>query len=199
MNDAVRISPAPQAKPKSTATTYQPDINPISVPTSAREPEDDRADLRGPTEGSMAGAGQDVRVEATQSPASGADGLAMDEGPVINTSGVRSAKVPPEIKGWNWAAFLVTPIWGIFSGVPVAALMFAVYLPFFPSWLRFVALLGGSLYLGFRGNELAWRGKKWRSVRHFKFVQQRWLIASVGLNVIGLVFLLLSSGPALEG
>ena len=112
---------------------------------------------------------------------------------------MKGAEVPRGIKRWNWAAFLMPPIWGVFSGVPLAALMFAIYLPFFPDWLRFAALMTGSLYLWFRGNELAWRGKKWRSVKHFKTVQQRWLVWSIGLNLVGLVLLLWLSGSSAEG
>ncbi len=192
MNDAVRISPAPRTRPARTAAAYQPELNPISVPTPASESKDERADLRGPAPDSMTGAGPGAGV----GPA--ADGYAAPEEPETNTSGTKGAEVPRQVKGWNWAAFLLTPIWGLFSGVPIAALMFAIYLPFFPDWLRFVALLGGSLFLGFRGNELAWRGKKWRSVKHFKSVQRRWLLWSIGLNLAGLVLLLLISGSGGE-
>ena len=123
----------------------------------------------------------------------------MSEEPETNTSGMKRGEVPRDIKRWNWAAFLMAPIWGIFSGVPIAALMFAVYLPVFPSTLRFMILTGASLFLGFRGNELAWRGKKWRSVKHFKSVQKRWVVWSIGLNLAGVVLLILLTGSAAEG
>lgn len=195
MNDAVRISPVPQAEPARAAGKYQADLNPISVPVPAREPKDERADLRGPASGPISDAGPGPGA----GPAPTVDSPAVSEEPEINNSGVKGAEVPRQIKGWNWAAFLVTPIWGIFSGVPLAALMFAIYLPVFPGFLKFIALMAGSLYLGFRGNELAWRGKKWRSVKHFKAVQQRWLVWSIGLNLVGLVLLLMLSGSAAEG
>ncbi|MCH8115655.1 MAG: zinc ribbon domain-containing protein [Chloroflexi bacterium] len=195
MNDAVRISPAPQAKPARTASTYQPDLNPISVPAPTGEPKDERADLRGPARGSVSGPRPGTRIES----APPADGSATSEEAGISTAGIKGGEVPREIKRWNWAAFLVPPVWGIFSGVPLAALMLAIYLPFFPIWLRSVVWMGGSLYLGFRGNELAWRGKKWRSVQHFKSVQHRWLIWSIGLNLFGLILLLWLSGSAAEG
>ena len=112
---------------------------------------------------------------------------------------MKRGEVPRDIKRWNWAAFLMAPIWGIFSGVPIAVLMFAVYLPVFPSTLRIMTLMGASLFLGFRGNELAWRGKKWRSVKHFKSVQQRWVVWSIGLNLAGLVLLIFLTRQAAEG
>lgn len=194
MNDAIRISPTPpanasQAKPAQSAQQYQPDLNPVSVPTS--EPKDERADLRGPASGSGPG------TNAGSAPP--VDSPAISEELGANTSGMKGAEVPREIKRWNWAAFLMPPIWGLFSGVPMAALLFAIYLPFFPAWLRLVALMAGSLFLGFRGNELAWRGRKWRSVKHFKSVQQRWLFWSIALNLVGLVILVLFAGSSAEG
>ena len=194
MNDAVRLSPVPRVAPARAAGKYQPDLNPISVPVPSSESKDEVADLRGPAApDSVPGMGTGPTVGPS------ADEYATADEPEENTSGMRNAEVPRQIKGWNWAAFLLTPIWGIFSGVPIAALMFAVYLPFFPDLLRFAALLGGSLFLGFRGNELAWRGKKWRSVKHFKEVQQRWLVWSIGLNLAGLIILLLVSSSGGEG
>lgn len=199
MNDAIRISPTPQAnasqaKPAKSAQTYQPDLNPVSVPTS--EPKDERADLRGPASTSGPGSGPASKVGPAPSPE---EGVGISEEWSANTSGTKGAKVPQELKRWNWAAFLMPPIWGLFSGVPLAALLFAIYLPFFPSALRIVALMAGSLFLGFRGNELAWRGRKWRSVKHFKSVQQRWLFWSIALNLAGLVILVLFAGSSAEG
>ena len=196
MNDTVRISPATPVEPARKARTYEPELKPISVPAPAREPKkDDRADLRGPAADSISGSGFGTSV----GPAPVANDAAMSEEPETNTSGMKRGEVPRDIKRWNWAAFLMAPIWGIFSGVPIAALMFAVYLPVFPSTLRFMTLMGASLFLGFRGNELAWRGKKWRSVKHFKSVQQRWVVLSIGLNLAGLVLLILLTGSAAEG
>ena len=194
MNDAVRISPTQPVEPARKARTYEPELNPISVPAPAREPKDERADLRGPAADSISGSGPGASVGSTTI----ADGGAESEEPGTNTSGTKGGEVPKEIKRWNWAAFLMTPIWGIFSGVPIAALMFAIYLPFFPGWFRFIALMG-SLFFGFRGNELAWRGKKWRSVKHFKAVQQRLVVWSIGLNLAFLVLLILLTGSAPEG
>ena len=188
MNDEVRISPATPVEPARKARTYEHELNPISVPAPARE-------LRDPAVDSISGSGPGTSV----GPVPVANDAAMSEEPETNTSGMKRGEVPRDIKRWNWAAFLMAPIWGIFSGVPIAALMFAVYLPVFPSTLRIMTLMGASLFLGFRGNELAWRGKKWRSVKHFKSVQQRWVVWSIGLNLAGLVLLILLTGSAAEG
>ncbi|MBC63950.1 MAG: hypothetical protein CL746_06535 [Chloroflexi bacterium] len=110
----------------------------------------------------------------------------------INRSGDKKSEVPKEIKGWNWAAFLIPPLWGLFSGVPLAVLMLALYLPIFSDGMRAIALIGCSLFLGIRGNELAWKGKKWKSVEHFKNVQKKWLSWAVVLNIIYIIIILYS-------
>ena len=105
-----------------------------------------------------------------------------------NTSGRAKGKIPSSIKRWNWAAFLYPQVWGLFSGVPFATLLFAV--AFLPSTAKFLILLGASLFLGFKGNELAWRGKKWRSVEHFNSFQQQWTSWSIKLTA-GIIAILI--------
>ncbi len=107
---------------------------------------------------------------------------------VVNTSGQgEAAVVPPEIQGWNWGAFLLTWIWGIGNNVMIALL--ALIIPF---W---------GIYLGLKGNELAWRNKQWESVEHFKQVQRRWalwglgiLVASLALGCVCMLISILAAG-----
>ena len=113
-----------------------------------------------------------------------------------NNSGDKKSVVPKEIKGWNWAAFLIPPLWGLFSGVPLAILMLALYLPIFSDGMRVIALIGCSLFLGLRGNELAWRGKKWKSIEHFKNVQKKWLSWAVALNILYIIIILYTGNPS---
>lgn len=92
-----------------------------------------------------------------------------------------SVVVPNEIKGWNWGAFLMPWLWpftnqvwvGLFSYVP------SMY------WVM-------SLALGAKGNEWAWRSRKWRSIEQFKIHQRRWTIAGICIWVPISVSLLLS-------
>ncbi len=92
---------------------------------------------------------------------------------VLNNSGHgnfldSSVPVPHEIRGWNWGAFLLPWFWsfpnqvwiGLFSYVPNCHLVMA-------------------LTLGTKGNEWAWRSRKWRSIEQFKAHQRRWTIAGV--------------------
>jgi serine/threonine protein kinase len=99
------------------------------------------------------------------------------QGNILDTS----VPVPKEIKGWNWGAFLMPWFWpfsnqvwiGLFSYVPHAHLIMA-------------------LALGVKGNEWAWKSRKWRSIEHFKAHQRRWTIVGLyfwgGLSVLAFLF-----------
>lgn len=84
-----------------------------------------------------------------------------------------ASPLPPELAGWNWGAFLLSWIWGLGNGVMIALL--ALIVPFFP------------IYLGLKGNELAWQNKQWDSVEQFKETQAKWTKWGVGLLVAWVV------------
>jgi hypothetical protein len=96
-----------------------------------------------------------------------------------NTSGQgASAIVPEEVGGWSWGAFGLTWIWGVFNGVLISLL---ALIPGFVVVWAFV--------LGAKGNEWAWRNKKWDSIEHFKSTQRPWNIAGIVLFAISMVSL----------
>jgi hypothetical protein len=66
---------------------------------------------------------------------------------------------------WNWGAFLLNWIWGIGNNTFVALLMFV-------PGVNIVMLV----VLGVKGNEWAWRNKRWSDIDHFKRVQRKWAI-----------------------
>ena len=112
---------------------------------------------------------------------------------IENTSGQGPAsRVPPEIQRWNWGAFLLNWIWGIGNNALLALL---VFVPLFGFVWMFV--------VGARGNEWAWRNKRWDSVAQFQATQRKWakwgvtlLLASVALGtlfVIGMLSMLKDS------
>ena len=84
---------------------------------------------------------------------------------------------------WNWGAFLLNWIWGLGNSTYIALLMFV---PFVNIAMPFV--------LGFRGNEWAWRNRKWDSLEQFKSVQKKWAIwglivwLAFGVMFVGLFF-----------
>ncbi len=98
---------------------------------------------------------------------------------VRNTSGQgKNAVIPSEIKGWNWGAFFLGWIWGIGNSVWLALISIIPYVGFVMS-----------IVLGVKGNEWAWKSKRWNSVEHFKNTQKTW--AWVGLVIVVFAFLVL--------
>jgi len=102
--------------------------------------------------------------------------------PAENTSGQGpTAVVPPEIKRWSWAGFLMNWIWaigmqtwiGLLALVPYAGLIMAII-------------------LGVKGNEWAWQNRKWESVEQFNAVQRIWTIWGVALLLVGCVITFLA-------
>jgi hypothetical protein len=90
------------------------------------------------------------------------------------------AGVPEEVKGLNWAAFLLNGVWAIGNQVWIGLLAL------FPPITLFVAV-----YLLIKGNELAWNGpRQWESVEQFKSVQAAWQKWAIGLLVLSVVIVL---------
>jgi hypothetical protein len=88
-------------------------------------------------------------------------------------------------KKWNWGAFLLNGIWGLGNETYIALLSFAPYLGYSLIWggisgenfivlFSFIAGFVMPFILGAKGNEWAWRNKRWESVEHFQRVQQKW-------------------------
>ena len=103
-------------------------------------------------------------------------------GQVINTSGMGSkAAIPPGLGEWSWGGFLLTWIWGIGNNVWWA---FLVFIP----WLGGLVM---PWVLAFKGNEWAWRSKRWESVEHFKNVQHTWSVWGWGISIAITVLLTL--------
>ena len=94
--------------------------------------------------------------------------------PPLPTSSYQNlSSVPAEIKGWNWGAFLLGGFWSIGNQVWIGLLSFIPYIG-----------LGVAFYLGIKGNELAWKSKRWDSIEQFKSAQRKWAIA----GLVALVF-----------
>jgi hypothetical protein len=88
--------------------------------------------------------------------------------------------IPAEIKGWNWGAFLLGGFWSIGNRVWIGLLSFIPYIGF---WVK--------IYLGIKGNELAWKNKRWNSIEQFKSAQRKWAIAGLVVLVLFLLLLIL--------
>lgn len=89
-------------------------------------------------------------------------------------------EVPDTIKQWNWGAFWLTWIWGIFNET------FVSLLALIPGVNIFMAF-----YLGKKGNELAWQNKKWKSEADLLKVQRKWEKAGWVILVLSTIIIIL--------
>jgi hypothetical protein len=126
---------------------------------------------RGVTPGQSLGGGQ--TVSAPQGPAVAAyagagPGYGIPQ--AAPAAPAVSAHVPIEAMGWNWGAFQLTIFW-------TAAMnrwgWFAAMLIAHPLTCGLFGMVA-AIYLGVRGNELAWQSREWKSVEHFVDTQRVW-------------------------
>jgi len=101
----------------------------------------------------------------------------LEQPPPLNNSGCgraydSSVPVPDEIKGWNWGAFFLPAFWPLTNRVWLGLL----------AWIPYVGWLVG-FGLGAKGNEWAWKSRKWRSVEHFNRHQRGWAIAGLFVGI----------------
>ncbi len=106
-------------------------------------------------------------------------GMVLQSSTLINNSGQGglfdiSLAVPAEIKGWNWGAFFLTPFWLVSNRVWIG---FLALVPIVGFWM--------AIAMGIKGNEWAWKSRRWESIEQFNTHQKRWAIAGVisGISV----------------
>jgi len=156
----------------------------------------------------------------------GACGLRLGGQPVAaepsaNTSGLGPGYAAPEaVRRWNWGAFFLAVfwtaahnLWGWFAAlllsgpilgilIGMLAVLFGVFalllLPLLPFLLigLLVGLLLVWIYLGARGNELAWSRRRFDSVEHFLRVQRAWKIAGFICFIVFWVLPVIGIGAA---
>jgi len=98
-----------------------------------------------------------------------------------NTSGQGALSLlPPELRGWNWGAFLLTWIWGIGHNVWIALIALGGLIPYV-GWIISIVM---AIVLGARGNEWAWQKKKWDSIESFRKTQRTWMWYGVGMIIV---------------
>lgn len=95
--------------------------------------------------------------------------------------------VPEGVKGWSWGAFLLGPFWSIGNKVWIGLITFLAWIndPGLLLWIGVIL----TIVLAIKGNEWAWKSKRWASVERFKATQKKWTVAGIIVTVI-LVFLL---------
>jgi len=109
------------------------------------------------------------------------------------------------IRGWSWGAFGLTILWACAHklGWWVAAFLIPFGVLLQPAWQpygHYLATLGFyaiAIYLGIRGNQIAWRRRPFRDLTHFEAVERRWGIWGAFFVVLQIVFGILSVFDAL--
>jgi len=87
------------------------------------------------------------------------------------------SSVPTNLNRFNWGALFLTLPWSVVNEVWIGVLCVIPYVGFIIA-----------IYLGFKGNELAWKAKPWRSFEHFKRHQEAW--DKAGFIALGIFFII---------
>lgn len=94
-----------------------------------------------------------------------------------------SIQVQPDLSKWNWGAFFLSWIWGLFNGcwwiLPIQLLLGILSIIPIVNIFTFIISITFWIYCGAKGTELAWNGKQWSSVQDFEHTQSIW--AKVGI------------------
>lgn len=80
-------------------------------------------------------------------------------------------------KRFNWGAFLLGFIWGLFNKTYITLIVFIFC--FLPKSLEYILILMCSIWFGIKGNTWAWQNKHWESIEHFHSVQKKWAIVGI--------------------
>lgn len=108
-----------------------------------------------------------------------------------NTSGTGAqAVLPEELKGFSWAACLMTWIWAIghqfwlgLVSIPIGFVIGAIPVINLFGWIAI------NIVFGIKGNEWAWQHRRWDSIEQFKATQRVWTIWGVALTLLAVVFI----------
>lgn len=85
-------------------------------------------------------------------------------------------EVPPEIKGFNFGAFALNFIWAFAHNLIGWGIIILV-IGLIP--VVQIINIGFAIYLGVKGNELAWKKRRFESIQQFKETQRVWNIAGI--------------------
>jgi len=167
------------------------DSNSVDAPEGSRTqriPEETRR----PTPPGPAGpSGTSVEVRADREPYDlWVDVEASSAAP--NDSGTPDAQLPEELKGWNLGGLFIPFVWGPFNRVWIGMAVLSVGLLPIPPLLGLLVYGPIAMLVGMRGNELAWRARRWDSVDHFRSVQGQWAKWGAICFIIFIVTILIS-------
>ena len=87
-------------------------------------------------------------------------------------------------KKFNWGAFCLSWIWGLWNNTHITLIMLLTY---FLPWVGTIVSIGLAIWFGIKGNTWAWQNKRWESIEQFHSVQKKWAIAGAICAFIGTV------------
>lgn len=93
-------------------------------------------------------------------------------------------QIPNELKDFNWAAFLLTFIWGIRYRAWITFLAIPLFIIQMPLGLNWILLAILQLYCGMKGNEWAFRHEFWRKPKDFRITQMKWAAVALSIYII---------------
>lgn len=97
----------------------------------------------------------------------------------------KKKNIPVTLDRFNWGAFAFSWIWGIFNGLWWSAgIIVLMLMNSLATWTMTIAVC---FLLGFKGNAISWRSKKWKSAKAFDKAQTIWSIVGIVILLIGLV------------
>jgi hypothetical protein len=98
-----------------------------------------------------------------------------------NTSGMGPGyPVPQEAQGWTFAGFVPWALFAFFNGINTWGAI-GLVLWFFGAYLVY------SIYMGIKGKELAWQGRRFDSIEQFNETMKAW-------NTWGIIMLCVIGG-----
>jgi hypothetical protein len=105
----------------------------------------------------------------------------------------KKIKIPEEVEHnqWCWSGFLGGVFWALYNRLPAPALIFlvgSILINVFELWYLFPALIVGfHVFLGLKGNKLAWTNREFESKADFRDVQRAWMAGGVCLLLLEMV------------
>ncbi|MBN2083338.1 zinc ribbon domain-containing protein [bacterium] len=104
------------------------------------------------------------------------------DGPDDNTSGWGAQKsIPDYIRGWSFVGFVPFGMFALYNGQQawgVAGILLTV-LTFPFGFLAWPLMIGYAVYLGLKGRELAWHGRRFASAEEYEQTMRAWNIAGM--------------------
>ncbi len=119
-----------------------------------------------------------------------------------NLSGLPSGNDPfflPELEGWNWGAFLLNWLW-----LMQVSSLWGVILLIVSCMSCGLFAIAPAIYLGLKGNELAWKHRSFKGVEEFREVQAAWTkwaiisyatVLAIGIFFAAVIFMIVTLVP----